>query len=66
MFLKILVYSIAIWFFIRIFRRAARLWFGATPNRTFERPSPNNGTKQGAKRIDDAEDAVFTEVDDNR
>ncbi len=66
MFLKILIYSIAIWFFIRIIRRVAKFWFGVSSNRTSERPISNNGAKQGSKRIDDVEDAVFTEVDDNR
>jgi hypothetical protein len=64
MLLKILVYSVAIWFFVRVIRRVARLWFGIPPNRSFGTGTHQHGSRTSAKHIDDVDDAVFTEIDD--
>jgi len=64
MFLKILVYSVAIWFFIKVTRKAIRIWLGVAPKKAFDSHVNHNSTASGSKRVDDVEDAVFTEIAD--
>jgi hypothetical protein len=64
MFLKILVYSVAIWFFIRILRRFVRVWLGVPLGGSINPKFNQSSSAPGSRRIDDVEEAVFTEIDD--
>jgi len=63
-FFKFLVYAFAIWFFVRVLKRAVALWIGSTPKRSFNQAKDQTGVKFGQKGIKDVEDAEFTEVED--
>lgn len=64
MFLKILVYSVAIWLFIKVTRRAIRILLGVEQKKSSDSHINHRSTASSLKRIDDVEEAVFTEIDD--
>lgn len=64
MFLKILVYSVAIWLFIKVTRRAIRILLGVEQKKSSDSHINHRSTASRLKRIDDVEEAVFTEIDD--
>jgi hypothetical protein len=64
MFLKILIYSVAIYFFVRFIRRFVGVYFGLAANRGVDNRFHNGRSSGPNKRIDEVEDADYTEIDD--
>jgi len=66
MLLKFLVYAVAIWFFFRIIRRLAVVWLGIKHVQSGGNRPSGTRPSAGSRRIDDVEEADYTEIDDNR
>lgn len=66
MLLKILVYAVAIWFFVRILRRLAMVWLGVKHVQNNSRSRTSGRPTDGSRRIDDVEEADYIEIDDKR
>lgn len=66
MLLKLLVYAVAIWFFFRIIRRLVAVWLGVKQMQSGSQHPSGGRRKAGNRRIDDVEEADYTEIDDNR
>lgn len=66
MLLKLLVYAVAIWFFVRILRRFAMVWFGINSARSNAQKHAGGRHASSNRRIDDVEEADYIEIDDKR